>query len=188
MFLTVLGFGVVLPFFKGLSYLDPMLLIAASQVSLAFTGPLTLYFLQKHHPQSASMLAALSSHLISVLTIANGFLVVNLRSWLGQPYLPPSYLLLAIWICNFSLSLLSSIITAIVVVRWARTSRGLLVSRILLFLVVMSAVFGQTVFEGAPAAPVARLLIYISMVALLLDAILIGLLRTPTRGASAGSS
>jgi hypothetical protein len=185
MLAAILGFGLALPVVRGLAYLDSVLLLAISGLSLAFSPGLALFFLQTRPALNAIALGALSANLIAVLTIGNGLFVANLLNWLGQAYLPPTPFLVALWIANFGTNLFTAALTILLAYR--SSPRVALVAGRLLFFVYTALVlllngqidrseFDDRAFTLAAAS--------LGSLSILSTAVLLRLLTTPTRKAA----
>jgi hypothetical protein len=97
--LAVIGaFGVLVPYYKGLDFLDPRLIvayaclsavIAASSVADAFSGP------EAGAAFGRMLRIWLYSWGLAVLLLAIALVTVNARSWHGHPLVPPTSFLMA---------------------------------------------------------------------------------------------
>lgn len=175
MLLTVLMLGVLLPWMRGLAYMDAHLLLAMAQVPLAFTGALAFTFAARHDPLKAGLLAGTVTHLTALFLLSNGFITVNLLNWLGQVYLPPGHVLVALWASSFSLSLFSALAAAWMLAAGVAGSRVLLVSRLFFFAVIVAILLSDRLLNPVTASPraLAQMAVMASCVLIAASAVLV---------------
>ncbi len=110
------AFGILVPWMKGFDFLDTRFVLAYCSIGLLFAGPLMAEMLAHDGTALAAPivyfaripLAALYGWVVSVLMLAMGFVVVNVRHWHGSVLLPATPVL----ICAITLGLLTAIVVA----------------------------------------------------------------------------
>ncbi|MEO8127552.1 MAG: hypothetical protein ABI822_10710, partial [Bryobacteraceae bacterium] len=85
---AVLGFGILVPWWKGLDFLDAPILIASACASLVFVGPMTAKSFHREHAGGQVIRVAGFAWLIALLILVNGIATVNIAHWLGQVLMP----------------------------------------------------------------------------------------------------
>jgi len=99
---TVAAFGVLVPWWKGLEYLDPLLFIACILVSLVFVTPMiTEGFSPKNIFGQASR-AVIYAWTLAVLVLIHGLVTVNATHWFGHILLPPASIVFGSLLLNFA--------------------------------------------------------------------------------------
>jgi hypothetical protein len=178
---AILGFGLALPAVRGLAYLDSILLLAISGLSLAFSPGLSLFFLQNRPALNAIGLGASSANLIAVLTIGNGLFVANVLNWLGQAYLPPIPFLIALWIANLGTNLFTAALTVVLAIRQSPRF-ALVAGRLLFFLYTALVLFLNTQLDRSDLDDRAYTLAtaFLGSVSILATALLLRFLAKPT--------
>ncbi len=99
---TVAAFGVLVPWWKGLEYLDPLLFIASILVSLVFVTPMiTEGFSPKNIFGQASR-AVIYAWTLALLVLIHGLVTVNVTHWFGHILLPPASIVFGSLLLNFA--------------------------------------------------------------------------------------
>jgi hypothetical protein len=98
----VVVFGIGLPWYKGLDFLDPVIIAAYALLALFFVAPASAEAFADHEPPNPTELLRRSLTLlaygwgIAVLVLAAGLTTVNIRMWHGHPLLPATSFLIAV--------------------------------------------------------------------------------------------
>ncbi len=144
---VVLVFGVLVPYYKGLEFLDPVVILVYACMSLLFVVPASAeIFATNEVIASAEITARLGMILAygwgtTVLMLISGIVTVNVTNWHGRMLLPSSALLAS--------ALLLSLIATIAVISGtallarqlgARSAKSLL--RVSFLLLLLLAAFG----------------------------------------------
>lgn len=144
----VVVFGIGLPWYKGLDFLDPVIITAYALLAVFFVAPASAEAFTSQEPSTPSDFLRRSATLlaygwgIAVLVLAAGLTSVNLRMWHGHPLLPAASFLIAVLLLGLTLSADVIAVSAVLARRMtAKTIKG--VFR-LAFLVILIAVgFGN---------------------------------------------
>jgi hypothetical protein len=107
LFAAVVSFGVLVPVWKGLDFLDPAMVLFYGLLSMVLAGPLT-------PPQSsrrATLNGAFMAGAISIMITIQALLTVNLRAGFRRLLLPPA----AILVWSFALSILAALFLAFLI-------------------------------------------------------------------------
>ncbi len=187
-------FGILIPWYKGFDFLDPVMVSAYAFLSLLFVTPATSEAMAAgDRVQSWTRLmaklfaAALYGWAISVVILLLGLITVNAANWLGYPVVPDRQLLLAVLFA----SLLGSIFVAsaggaAAILFSAPTAKTILrfgfLGVLLLFLLLTR--FGPEAWQAAftkqlTDSGIIRLALIASAVFAILDIALMAVLRAP---------
>lgn len=95
----VLGFGILVPWYKGIAFLDPRLLLAYGCIAMLFAAPASADAAAAHRAGGSgdSLIASLARIVafgwgVTVLILVTGVVTVNVTYWRGD-VLKPSYAL-----------------------------------------------------------------------------------------------
>jgi hypothetical protein len=110
LFAAVVSFGVLVPLWKGLDFLDPAMVLFYGLLSMVLAGPLT--------PPQSSRRTALNrgciAGAISIMITLQALLTVNIRTGFRRLLLPPT--VIVVW--SFALSVLAGVLLALLTA-WA---------------------------------------------------------------------
>src|SRR5438445_2203858 len=98
LFTAVLSFGVLVPEWKGLDFLDPAMILFYGLLSTILAGPLT----PLRSSRRATLNGAFLAGAISIMITIQALLTVNISAGLRHLLLPPTQIL--VW--SFALSIL----------------------------------------------------------------------------------
>ena len=138
---AVFGFGILLPWWKGLDFLDAVILLASSVVSLVFVAPMIASSFNPKHVGGQILRVAGFAWLIALLILLNGIATVNIRHWMGQLLLPPAGILVGGLLLNLTGGFFLGLVTAEAAVRTGKSTSGVRNIRIGFFLILASLVF-----------------------------------------------
>lgn len=99
--LSVLAFGVLVPWWKGFDFFDPLNVLACMSVSLVFVAPIVADTSFSGPERSRIVGAVLFAWLIAAMVIVNGIVVVNATNWFGHVLIPSAAILLGALALNF---------------------------------------------------------------------------------------
>ncbi|MEP6536785.1 MAG: hypothetical protein ABJF23_15760 [Bryobacteraceae bacterium] len=148
---AVLGFGILVPWWKGLDFLDAPILIASACASLVFIGPMTAKSFHREHAGGQVIRVAGFAWLIALLILVNGIATVNIAHWLGQVLMPSAGVLFGGLVLNLTGGLFLALVTMEAGLRTGRPASGVRNIRIGLF-----ALFAILVFLARYAPPAVR--------------------------------
>ncbi len=138
---AVFGFGILVPWWKGLDFLDATILLASSAVSLVFVAPMVAASFTREHAGSQILRVVGFVWLIALLILVNGIATVNVRHWLGQLLLPPAGVLVGCLLLNLTGGFFLGLVTAEAALRTGKPASGVRMIRIGFFLALASLVF-----------------------------------------------
>ncbi len=150
--LLILGivavFGICLPWYKGLDFLDPVIITAYALLAVFFVAPASAEAFAGQHPTPRAEILRRSGTLlaygwgIALLVLAAGLASVNFKMWHGHPLMPESPFLVAVLLLGLTLSAVVIATSAFMARRMtAKAIKGILR---LTFLVILIAVgFGN---------------------------------------------
>ena len=138
---AVFGFGILVPWWKGLDFLDATILLASSAVSLVFVAPMIALTFKREHVGGQILRVAGFAWLAALLILVNGIATVNIRHWLGQVLLPPGGILIGCLLLNLVGGLFLGLVTAEAALRTGKPASGVRNIRIGFFLMLAILVF-----------------------------------------------
>lgn len=127
---TVIVFGIFVPWRKGLDYFDPLLLLVSLLVPIVFVTPIATEDRAQVTSLARAGRAFLYSGVMTLLIAFHGIIVVNLTHWFGQVLLPP----LSVFLSGMLTALAAEGCLALFTVwlhRWASAQRTRLAIRVL---------------------------------------------------------
>ena len=150
--LLILGivviFGIGVPWYKGLDFLDPVVIAAYTLLSVFFVAPASAEAFAGAEPTPPSEILRRSGTLlaygwgIAVLVLVAGLASVNFKMWHGHPLLPETSFLIAVLLLSLTLSALVIAVSAVLARRMtARTIKGVL--RVTFIIVLIVVGFGN---------------------------------------------
>ena len=116
--LTVAAFGILVPWWKGLDYFDPLLLVASALVSLVFVTPMMTDNLSARSVGSQTIRVVTYVWVIAILVLAHGIATVNFMHWFGHLILPPGTILATSALLNLVAAIFLATLTAWITLRW----------------------------------------------------------------------
>lgn len=138
---AVFGFGILVPWWKGLDFLDAPILLASSAVSLVFVAPMVASSFKREHAGDQILRVVRFAWLIALLILVNGIATVNMRHWLGQLLLPPAGILIGGLLLNLAGGFFLGLVTAEAALRTGKPASGVRNIRIGFFLMLAALVF-----------------------------------------------
>ena len=138
---AVVGFGILVPWWKGLDFLDAIILLASSAVSLVFVAPMVAASFKPEHTGGQILRVVGFVWLIAFLILVNGIATVNMRHWLGQFLLPPAGILAGGLLLNLTGGFFLALVTVEAALRTGKPASGVRNIRIGFFLMLASLVF-----------------------------------------------
>jgi hypothetical protein len=145
----VVVFGICLPWYKGLDFLDPVIIAAYALLAVFFVAPASAeaFAGQERSTTPIDFLRRSGTLLaygwgIAVLVLAAGLTSVNFRMWHGHPLVPAPSFLIAVLLLGLTLS--ADIIALSAVLARRMTAKSIKVVFRLAFLVILIGVgFGN---------------------------------------------
>ena len=138
---AVFGFGILVPWWKDLDFLDAPILIASCSVSLVFVAPMIASSFKREHAGGQILRMAGFAWLVALLILVNGIATVNMRHWLGQLLLPPAGILIGGLLLNLAGGFFLGLVTAEAALRTGKPASGVRNIRIGFFLMLAVLVF-----------------------------------------------
>jgi hypothetical protein len=109
---TVLAFGILVPWYKGFTFLDPRMLAAYGCLAILFVAPASAesFAGSREITSRGAILARLALLIgfgwgITVLVLLTALATLNLTYWHGELIKPPSELFAAVLLCSLSASI-----------------------------------------------------------------------------------
>lgn len=145
---TLLLFGTLLPLWKGIDFLDPILIVVSANLSLLFVTPLVASSDQAAPVRSRMGAAVVYAFSLAVLIVVNAIATVNLTQWMGRMVMPRLSLLTGALALNAGAAAFLAVLTAVLLKSMApeRVRRTM---RTLFLVVLLAYVF---TLRLAPAA------------------------------------
>jgi hypothetical protein len=145
----VIVFGIALPWYKGLDFLDPVFIAVYALLALFFVGPASAEAFAGEEPvtNAPEILRRSGTVLgygwgIALLLLFAGMTSVNFKEWHGQPLLPPASFLIAVLLLSLTLSAVVVALSALLARRMtARAIKGML--RLIFLVVLIGVGFGN---------------------------------------------
>src|SRR3954447_15747794 len=123
--IAVVGFGILVPWWKGFEFLDPTVFLASVAVSLVFVAPMTAASFSKQHAGGQISRAAGFAWMMALLIVVSGIVTVNARNWLGQLLMPSIGLLVAALAFNGVCAIFLAVVTMEGALRTGNPSAGI---------------------------------------------------------------
>lgn len=133
---AVFGFGVLVPWWKGMDFLDAPILLASCSASLVFVAPMIASSFEREHVGGQILRMAGFAWLVAMLILVNGIATVNIRHWLGQLLLPPAGILIGGLLLNLAGGFFLGLVTAEAALRTGKPASGVRNIRIGFFLML----------------------------------------------------
>jgi hypothetical protein len=124
----VVVFGICLPWYKGLDFLDPVIIAAYALLAVFFVAPASAEAFAGHQATSSTEFLRRCGTLlaygwgIAVLVLAAGLTSVNFRMWHGHPLLPAGSFLVAVLLLALTLSAVVIVLSALLARRMTAKS------------------------------------------------------------------
>ncbi len=194
MLVVLLAFGVFIPWWKGLDFLDPMILAAYSAVALLFAAPVAAELLANPNEIDSLRIlyakvgaAVLYGWAVSVIILAAGLATVNFVARGGVLLHPRWDVLCGILLLGLLAALFVAAVSAVLTILFsAAAAKTVLRLSFLLLLAVLLAGWGRmpqpwrdAVEQQMTSQGILRLCLTGSAVLLVLDAALLIVLRAP---------
>lgn len=138
---AVFGFGILVPWWKGLDFLDATILLASTAVSLVFVAPMIASSFKREHVGGQILRVVGFAWLVALLILVNGIATVNVRHWLGQLLLPPAGIVIGGLLLNLAGGFFLGLVTAEAGLRTGKPASGVRNIRIGFFLMLAVLVF-----------------------------------------------
>jgi ABC-2 type transport system permease protein len=133
---TVLAFGILVPWYKGFTFLDPRMLAAYGCLAILFVAPASAesFAGSREITSRGAILGRLATLIgfgwgITVLVLLTGLATLNLTYWHGELIKPPGALFAAVLLCSLAACLAVGSLAALL----ARTLPATAVKTILRF-------------------------------------------------------
>jgi len=148
---AVVGFGILVPWWKGLDFLDTPVLLASAAASLVFVAPMLAGSFHREHAGGQIVRVVGFAWMIAVFILVSGIATVNIGNWLGQLLVPPAGVLFAGLLLNLVGGLFLALVTMEAGLRTGKPAAGVRNSRIGFF-----TIFAALVFLSRYAPPAMR--------------------------------
>lgn len=137
---TLLAFGFLVPYAKGLDFLDPILIVISCSIPLVFVAPMVATDNPVTRVRVRVLTAIVFASALAVLIAANSLVTVNLTHRLAHILLPRTALLAGILLLNVSAAAFLAMISAWMLQSMSpRQARRIV--RVLFFVLLLAYVF-----------------------------------------------
>jgi hypothetical protein len=126
---TVLAFGILVPWYKGFTFLDPRILLAYALLALLFVAPASAESAAIHASKEPSeSRAGLLSRMgllvaygwgLSVLILITALITINLANWRGSVITPPARFLSAVLVFSLTASFAVATLSGVLALRFS---------------------------------------------------------------------
>lgn len=189
--LTVLAFGILVPWYKGFTFLDPRIIAAYGCIAILFVAPASAESFTDSSGERTAVLPRLLVLVafawgVTVLVLLTAFVTLNVAYWQGALVTPSWTLFTAVLVCSLTACAAVAVLSAVLARRFsAGAVKGIL--RIAFLAVLLALVFSSrlpdawqiALAEHATRRAVTRLAWECSAIcAMAAVALLIPLLRT----------
>ena len=138
---AVIGFGILVPWWKGLEFLDSTVILASSAASLVFVAPMIASSFKRERIGRQMLGAVGFAWVVALLILANGVAMVNLQHWLGKVVTPPAKILAASLLLNLCGAVFVTLLTMEAALRTGKPALGVRNVRIGFFLLLAVLVY-----------------------------------------------
>jgi hypothetical protein len=138
---AVVGFGILVPWWKGIEFLDSTVILASAAASLVFVAPMIASSFQREHIGRQVLSAVGFAWVVALLILTNGIATVNLQHWLGSVVMPPAKILAASLLLNLCGALFIALVTMEAALRTGKPAIGVRNVRIGFFLLLAVLVY-----------------------------------------------
>jgi hypothetical protein len=138
---AVFGFGILVPWWKGIEFLDSTVILASAAASLVFVAPMIASSFEKEHIGRQVLGAVGFTWVVALLILTNGIATVNLQHWLGKVVMPPAKILVASLLLNLCGALFVALLTLEAALRTGKPAIGVRNIRIGFFLLLAVLVY-----------------------------------------------
>jgi hypothetical protein len=114
---TLVLFGTLLPLWKGIDFLDPILIVVSANLSLLFVAPLVASSDETVPVRSRMGAAVVYAVSLAVLIVVNAIATVNLTQWMGRLVMPRVSLLTGALALNAGAAIFLAVLTAVLLRR-----------------------------------------------------------------------
>src|ERR1700693_2368676 len=123
---TVLAFGILVPWYKGFTFLDPRILLAYALLALLFVAPASAESAAAHAKSTAGVLSRTGMVVaygwgVSVVMLITALVTVNLTNWRGSLMAPPAAFLSAVLVFSLTASFAVAILSGVLARRFSAT-------------------------------------------------------------------
>jgi hypothetical protein len=123
---TVLAFGILVPWYKGFTFLDPRILLAYALLALLFVAPASAESAAAHAQSTEGVLSRTGLVVaygwgVSVLILITGLVTVNLANWRGALIAPSAAFLSAVLVFSLTASFAVAILSGVLARRFSAT-------------------------------------------------------------------
>jgi hypothetical protein len=139
--IAVIGFGIVVPWWKGIEFLDSTVILASAAASLVFVAPMIASSFDKHNIGRQVTGAVGFAWVVALLILANGIATVNLQHWLGKVVMPPVKILAVSLLLNLCGAFFIAFVTLEAALRTGKPAIGVRNVRIGFFLLLSVLVY-----------------------------------------------
>lgn len=131
--LTVLAFGILVPWYKGFTFLDPRILLAYALLALLFVAPASAESAAAYaskEPGEAVSLARVLGRIalvvaygwgVAVVIMITGLVTLNLSNWRGALIAPPAPFFSAVLVFSLTASFLVATLSGVLALRFSAT-------------------------------------------------------------------
>jgi hypothetical protein len=146
---VVVIFGILVPWYRGFSFLQPWIIVAYGAMALLFVAPASAEFWGVNPPPDSAR-AVLGRILVvvgygwgvTVLMLVSAIVTLNLAYWRGQVLYPPGELMASVLTFSLTASIAVAALCAVLALRFsAGAVKGML--RIFFLLVLLVLAFGS---------------------------------------------
>jgi len=144
---TVLAFGILIPWYKGFTFLDPRMIAAYGCLALLFVAPASAEVSAGTDESPASVLGKVALVVaygwgITVLTLVTGFATLSLSEGHGTFVGPPFPLLASVLTCSLTASAAVATLSALLARRFS-TGAGKAILRIAFLFLLLAFAFSS---------------------------------------------
>ena len=123
---TVLAFGILVPWYKGFTFLDPRILLAYALLAVLFVAPASAESAAAHAKSTTGVLSRTSLVVaygwgVSILILITALATVNLANWRGAVLAPPAAFLSAVLVFSLTASFAVAILSGVLARRFSAT-------------------------------------------------------------------
>ena len=112
----VLAFGILVPWYKGFTFLDPRMIVAYACLALLFVAPASAEAFATRQPGSALykiFRVVAYGWGITVLILLSAFVTINLTKWQGEVLMPPLQVCAAALLLSLTASIAIAALSAV---------------------------------------------------------------------------
>jgi hypothetical protein len=144
---TVASFGILVPWWKGLEFLDAVMILVSCCISLVFVAPMAADGFTGRNIRSEVVMPVTYAFVLAFLILANGLATVNIAHWFGHVLLPSVSIMIGGLVLNLVAGYFLALATVAIIRRGASPEKAKKVLRTAFFGLLLIAVF---VFRFSP--------------------------------------